>query len=146
MREHCVIAQVVTATKHIGLIGGIGPAATAFYYQRCVQLFAEAGQDLSLTISHTSLNVLMKNMKAGDTLAQAQQYLLNANQLKASGADLAVITSFGGSFCADDFETVSPLPTVDGLVHPRPSGRRGSQGLQGVVAAKALRASWQRRP
>ena len=38
---------------HIGLIGGIGPAATAFYYQRIVQLFALAAVPLDLTIAHT---------------------------------------------------------------------------------------------
>ncbi|PON10327.1 aspartate/glutamate racemase family protein, partial [Candidatus Entotheonella serta] len=39
---------------HIGLIGGIGPAATVFYYERIVQAFAAAEQPLHLTIGHTS--------------------------------------------------------------------------------------------
>jgi aspartate racemase len=31
---------------HIGLIGGIGPAATEFYYRRLVRAFAAAGRKL----------------------------------------------------------------------------------------------------
>jgi aspartate racemase len=36
---------------HIGLIGGIGPAATVFYYERMVRAFAAVEQPLHLTIS-----------------------------------------------------------------------------------------------
>jgi aspartate racemase len=37
---------------HIGLVGGIGPAATDYYYRRLIALFAESGADLQLTIVH----------------------------------------------------------------------------------------------
>lgn len=101
-------------TMHIGLIGGIGPAAAAFYYQRIVQLFNEAGAPLSLTMVHTDISNLMKNMEAGAPEAQADEYLRVTKQLAAAGADIAVVTSFGGSFCADEFEKISPLPTLNG--------------------------------
>ena len=35
---------------HIGLIGGIGPAATEFYYRALVKLYAQAERRLELTI------------------------------------------------------------------------------------------------
>ena len=62
VKSHTVIAEPLAA-MHIGLIGGIGPAATAFYYQRIVQLFALAAVPLDLTIAHTDLASLMANMK-----------------------------------------------------------------------------------
>jgi aspartate/glutamate racemase len=37
---------------HIGLIGGIGPAATDYYYRGLLQLHADAGRPLDLTIVH----------------------------------------------------------------------------------------------
>jgi aspartate racemase len=37
---------------HIGLIGGIGPAATDFYYRRLIASFANKKATLELTIVH----------------------------------------------------------------------------------------------
>jgi aspartate racemase len=37
---------------HIGLIGGIGPAATDFYYRRLISTFASKKAALELTIVH----------------------------------------------------------------------------------------------
>ena len=36
---------------HIGLIGGIGPAATDFYYRKIIAAYAELGLELELTIA-----------------------------------------------------------------------------------------------
>ena len=99
---------------HIGLIGGIGPKATTFYYQRIVQLFGAAGKPLRLTIAHTDIGFLAKNMASGDTQAQVEEYKLITAQLAGAGADRVAITSLGGSFCADEFAPVSPLPLMDG--------------------------------
>jgi aspartate racemase len=52
-------------SMHIGLIGGIGPAATVFYYERIVQAFDAAAQPLHLTIAHTSARTLSRNVAAG---------------------------------------------------------------------------------
>jgi aspartate racemase len=136
------LAQSGASSKHIGLIGGIGPAATAYYYQRIVQLFAEAAAPLSLTIGHTDLGALMKNMKGGRPEEQAQEYLRVTRQLAAAGADLAVVTSFGGSFCADEFERISPLDTINGPTamaeHLAKAGVR-SVGLLGTATVMGSR-------
>ena len=127
---------------HIGLIGGIGPAATAFYYQRIVQLFAAASTPLSLTIVHTDIGKLAANVKTNNRLAQAQEYRRVTEQLAAAGADKVAITSFGGSFCADEFEKISPLPMMDGPTamaeHLREAGlqRVGILGITPVMSSK----------
>ena len=97
---------------HLGLIGGIGPKATSFYYQRVVQLFS--GKPLHLTIAHTDIGLLAKNMASGDKHAQAEEYRRVTQQLAAAGADRVAITSLGGSFCADEFAAIAPLPQIDG--------------------------------
>lgn len=38
---------------HFGLIGGIGPTAIHFYYQRVISNFAKHGRPLELTMIHT---------------------------------------------------------------------------------------------
>jgi aspartate racemase len=99
---------------HIGLIGGIGPAATVFYYERIARAFDAAQQKLELTIAHTSARMLSANVSAGRAEEQANEYLRVTRQLAAAGADTVAITSMGGHFCAQQFSAVSPLPIIDG--------------------------------
>ena len=37
---------------HIGMIVGIGPAATDYYYRYLISAMAKAGHDLHLTMAH----------------------------------------------------------------------------------------------
>ena len=99
---------------HIGLIGGIGPAATVFYYQRIVQAFAAAAEPLHLTIAHTSALNLSRNVAAGRADLQAAEFNRVTSQLAAAGAEVVVITSMGGHFCAKEFAALSPLPMING--------------------------------
>lgn len=43
---------------HIGLIGGIGPAATDYYYRRIIAPYAESDLDLELTIIHAHASMI----------------------------------------------------------------------------------------
>lgn len=99
---------------HIGLIGGIGPAATVFYYQRIVSAFAVMEQPLNLTIVHTSPLTLTRNVVAGRAKQQAIEFSRVTEQLLAAGATAVVISSMGGHFCAKEFSAISPLPMIDG--------------------------------
>jgi len=99
---------------HIGLIGGIGPAATVFYYERIVRAFAEAEPALRLTIAHTSARTLSRNVAARRVEQQVVEYRRVTDQLAAAGADVVAITSMGGHFCSREFAAVSPLPLIDG--------------------------------
>lgn len=46
---------------HIGLIGGIGPAATDFYYRRLIAAFAARAQPLEVTIVHADTPTLLRH-------------------------------------------------------------------------------------
>ena len=65
---------------HIGLIGGIGPAATAVYYRALTRRYAEAGRPLSLTIN--------RNLEVPAMSVPARLALLVAAMI-AGGAGLA---------------------------------------------------------
>jgi aspartate racemase len=99
---------------HIGLIGGIGPVATSFYYEQIAKAYAAAEQQLDLTIAHTSALTLSRNVAAGRALEQAAEYQRVAKQLSAAGAEVIAITSMGGHFCAQEFAPISPRPLIDG--------------------------------
>src|SRR5581483_11569191 len=51
---------------HIGLIGGIGPAATEFYYRGLIDRHVRAGTALDLTIAHADVHEMARNLASGD--------------------------------------------------------------------------------
>jgi aspartate racemase len=98
---------------HIGLIGGIGPAATDFYYRRLISTFASKKVALELTIVHADTPTLLSNLASNDAAAQVAIYTRLTNRLVAAGAECVVVTSIAGHFCIDAFKAVSPLHVVD---------------------------------
>jgi aspartate racemase len=97
---------------HIGLIGGIGVAATVVYYQR---LTAACEATPALTIVHADIQDLIRNYNADDRQAQAGAYAVHIDRLKAAGADCVAITSLGGHFCFDETVAISSLPLVSAV-------------------------------
>jgi aspartate racemase len=100
---------------HIGLIGGIGVAATIVYYQRLTAAVAAKGGRLDLTIVHGDIQELIRNNLADRRQEQAEAFLPLLQRLKAAGCDCAALTSLGGSFCFAELEALSPLPLVSGI-------------------------------
>lgn len=100
---------------HIGLIGGIGPAATVVYYQRLCAAVAAAGGRLDLTIVQADIHELIANNLADRRAEQAAVYARLIDRLKAAGADCAAITSLGGHFCLDETRAVASLPLVSAV-------------------------------
>lgn len=102
---------------HIGLIGGVGPAATEFYYRNLVKANRSSGNgaQLELTICHAQANDLIRNIQAGAVNEQAQIFELFANRLKAAGADFLAVTSIAGHFCISELARVSPIPVINAL-------------------------------
>ena len=95
---------------HLGLIGGIGPAATEFYYRGLVKAYAALDETLDLTIVNASSRVLLDNMAKGAASEQAEIFRGFVERLQGAGADVAVVTSLSGHFCIRDWRTSLPLP------------------------------------
>ena len=100
---------------HIGLIGGIGPAATIAYYDRLTRLLRDAGRPLELTIVQADSREMIANLLADRRDEQAATYAMLITRLQAAGAVCAAITSIGGHFCLAETERVSSLPLVSAL-------------------------------
>ena len=100
---------------HIGLIGGIGPAATEFYYRGLVRAYASLDETLELTIVHASTRDLLDNMAKGAAKEQAAIFRGFVERLAHAGADVAVVTSLSGHFCIRELEAISPLPILNAL-------------------------------
>lgn len=100
---------------HIGMIGGIGPAATEFYYKNLVQIYKSKNKSLDLTIVHAEASDLISNICTNSPEKQAEIFLELALRLKAAGADVIAISSIAGHFCIPEFEKLSPLPIVSAI-------------------------------
>lgn len=100
---------------HIGLIGGIGPAATVDYYGRLVEVFKTEDLSLELTIAHADVSVLAKNAPADRRKEQAEVFACHLQQLKAAGCNVATITALTGHFCFDEVKALSPLPLMSAI-------------------------------
>ena len=98
---------------HIGLIGGIGPAATVHYYQGLVDAHAADGRVMELTIVHAAAADLVRNLSEGAAQRQAEVFQPLVARLAAAGAEAAAVTSMGGHFCIRELEAMSPLPLIN---------------------------------
>ena len=97
---------------HLGLIGGIGPAATEFYYRHLVRAHAAAGRSLELTIVQAEVSDLVQSMADGAPDRQARIFLRLVERLRAAGAEAAAVTSISGHFCIRELQALSPLPLI----------------------------------
>lgn len=100
---------------HLGLIGGIGVAATVVYYQRLVTAVDALGTPLDLTIEHADVRTLVRNNTADAREAQAEVYAHHIDRLRGAGCDAAAITSLGGHFCFAETVALSSLPLVSAV-------------------------------
>lgn len=100
---------------HIGLIGGIGPAATLVYYDALSRQCAQAGQRLHLTVANADTREMIANMEAGRPDLQAAVFAGYIDQLKASGCKAVAITSMGGHFCVKELKAISSLPIISAV-------------------------------
>ena len=112
----------------IGLIGGIGPAATDYYHRGLIAAFARAERPLDLTIVHADSPTLIDNLQRDDRTAQVAIYQRLTDRLVAAGAGCVVVTSIAGHFCIGPFKEVSPLPVIDML-----------REVEAAVAARGLK-------
>lgn len=127
---------------HIGLIGGIGPAATIVYYDRLTRMVRAAGHRLELTIVQADVQELIANALADRREAQALVYAGLIERLRAAGAECAAITSLGGHFCFRETQAISSLPLVsavaplDAHFAGRGLGRIGLLGTEVVMRTR----------
>src|SRR5215470_17963145 len=126
---------------HIGLIAGIGPAATDFYYRGLIDRHRAAGIPLDCTIAHADVGEMGRNLAEGRRAEQAAIFAGLIERMKKAGAEAAAVTSMGGHFCINELLPISPLPLVHGI-HAVDAGIKRS-GLRriGVLGTRTVMES-----
>jgi aspartate racemase len=126
---------------HIGLIVGIGPAATDYYYRYLISAAARAGKDLELTMAHADTPTLLRNQANGNVQAQVDIYLRLTERLQRAGIDQMAVTSIAGHFCINAFKEVSPVPVIDLLDVIRFEVKRRGLKRVGLIGTRVVMES-----
>jgi len=127
---------------HIGLIGGIGPAATDFYYRGLIDRHAASGIPLEVTICHADVREMSRNLNDRTPTRQAEIFARLVGRMKAAGAGAAAITSMGGHFCVSELIPISSLPVLNAIpevgaeIGRRGFGRIGIMGTRTVMESR----------
>lgn len=82
--------------KAIGIVGGLGPASTAEYYQFIISRYYEMYKDNDyprILIDSLSLRQMAELMDGGDLLGYAARIVSSVNALEKAGADFVLIAS-----------------------------------------------------
>jgi aspartate racemase len=123
---------------HIGLIGGIGPAATEYYYRGLIERHTRANTPLELTIVHADLRELAQNRANHDTQKQAKIFADLVRRLAAAGASAAAVTSMGGHFCIGELEAISALPIVNAIPEVDAAIRQRNLKTIGILGTRTV--------
>jgi aspartate racemase len=123
---------------HIGLIGGIGPAATEYYYRGLIERYARSDKVLELTIVHADLRELARNQADRAPQRQADAFLRLVRRLAAAGAELAAITSMGGHFCVEELMRMSPLPILNAIPEVDAAISRRNLSTIGILGTRTV--------
>jgi aspartate racemase len=126
---------------HIGLIVGIGPAATDYYYRYLIATAARAGQDLELTMAHADTRTLLQNQSDGNVAAQVAIYGRLSARLLRAGAERIAVTSIAGHFCIDAFKAVAPVAVIDLLDVVKLEVRRRGLRRVGLLGTRVVMES-----
>jgi len=96
----------------LGLIGGLGVAATVHYYRELVSEHALRGAVPDLLIAHADVNRTLRDAASGHSLALAQYLAAFIQRLSRAGATIAALPSVTAHICAPELLELSPVPLV----------------------------------
>jgi aspartate racemase len=96
----------------IGLVGGLGPAATIYYYNALLRAHAELDAKPGIVVVHADVTHVLDLVRDGDTLGLARYLAGFVERLGAAGATLAAIAAVTPHISAPHLQELSPLPLV----------------------------------
>ena len=118
---------------HIGLIAGIGPAATDFYYRGLIDRHVAGGIPLDLTMAHADVREMSRNLVGNDPKRQAEIFAGLALRLKAAGAEVLAMPCNTAHAHAAAIRAAG-LPFVDMVAETAKAAAAGGAQRIGVLA------------
>jgi len=100
-------------SRCLGLVGGLGPGATVYYYRGLLAAHEAAGQTARLLVAHADLDSVRHFMENDDRLGLAHYLEGFVSSLAAGGAEMTAIVAITPHSCAFELTAISPLPLID---------------------------------
>ena len=97
----------------LGLIGGLGPPATVYYYRSIIAAHEARGYAARMLIAHADINRVRLTVEAKDYDGLARYLAKLIGDTKAGGAELAAMVAITPHICAPQLLPISPLPLID---------------------------------
>lgn len=97
----------------LGLIGGLGPGATVYYYRGLLAAHAAAEKTARLLIAHADVNAVRAFVENDDRAGLARYLAGFVSSLAAGGAEMSAIVAITPHICAAELTAISPLPLID---------------------------------
>jgi aspartate racemase len=101
------------ASRHFGLIGGLGVGATVLYYEGITNACAARGTVPRLSVAHANAPTALKLVQAGSIDGLADYLAGFARELQAAGAAFAAIPAITPHICRAELKMRIDLPLVD---------------------------------
>ena len=95
----------------LGLVGGLGPLATGFYYRVLAENHADAATDM--VIIHADLTCVLRLVGEGNMAGLADYLSRQIEYLKGAGAQVAAIAAVTPHICMPQLIEKSQLPIID---------------------------------
>lgn len=97
----------------LGLIGGLGPSATIYYYRGLIAAHAARGCVPRMLIAHADVD-RARPLAEADRLDELAHYLNGfIDSMAAGGAEMAAIVAVTPHICAAQLEPVLRIPLID---------------------------------
>jgi aspartate racemase len=103
----------MTASRCLGLIGGLGVGAAIHYYRELAAEHQKRGRTLELVMVHAEVERVLGYIGASDLTALADYLAGLIARLSRAGADIAAIPAVAPHICAPQLAGLSPLPLID---------------------------------
>ncbi len=100
-------------TRCLGLVGGLGPPATVYYYRGILAGLEAQGRTARMLIAHADINRVREMVEAKDYDGLARYLAKLIESTAAGGAELAAIVAITPHICAPQLAPISPLPLID---------------------------------
>jgi aspartate racemase len=97
----------------LGLVGGLGPRATVYYYHGLVATHEAAGRAARLLIAHAEVNRARGFVENNDRAGLARYLAGFISSLAAGGAEMTAIVAVTPHICAAELTAISSLPLID---------------------------------
>lgn len=105
--------QLNESPRCLGLVGGLGPAATVHYYNAILAAFAARGATPRLVMSHAEADLVRDRVATGDVDALADYLAGHIGTLARAGADFVAIPAIAPHICAPVLRPLIPIPLID---------------------------------